>query len=424
MTIDVVIKAMFEFAFYYPLFMSYLWMTGAVYYFFHWERTDPRPVHDAPKLPDSPGVTFIVPCHNEARNVRDTIEALLEQDYPDFEVIAINDASSDKTGDILDEIAAQSTALRVIHLAENQGKAMGLRVGAIAARNEILVCIDGDAILEKHATSWLVAPFVQSPRVGAVTGNPRVRNRTTLLAKIQVGEFSSIIGLIKRAQRIYGRVFTVSGVVAAFRRSALQDVGYWNLDMVTEDIDISWSLQLNRWDVRYEPNALCYILMPETLQGLWRQRVRWAQGGVEVLMRHFPELLRLRNRRMWLVAAELIVSEFWSYVMAMIFAAWLLGLFFAVPEMLRVPTVLPGWPGVILGATCLIQFALSLVIDSRYESRQLGQFYYWIIWYPMAYWLIHAAASVAAVPRAILKRRGTRAIWVSPDRGIRPRPGD
>ena len=47
--------------------------------------------------------------------------------------------------------------------------------------------------------------------------------------------------MIKRAQRIYGRVFTVSGVVAAFRRSALHSVGYWNLDMVTEDIDISWS---------------------------------------------------------------------------------------------------------------------------------------------------------------------------------------
>ena len=79
-------------------------------------------------------------------------------------------------------------------------------------------------------------------------------------------------------------VFTVSGLVAAFRRTALQDVGYWSLDMVTEDIDISWSLQLRRWDVRYEPNALCYILMPETLDGLWSQRLRWAQGGIEVLM--------------------------------------------------------------------------------------------------------------------------------------------
>jgi biofilm PGA synthesis N-glycosyltransferase PgaC len=103
---------------------------------------------------------------------------------------------------------------------------------------------------------------------------------------------------------------------------------------------------------------------------------------------------------------------------------WSLGQFFDLPQVLQVSTLLPGWPGVILGATCLVQFALSLIIDSRYESRQLGQFYYWIIWYPMAYWLIHAAASVVAVPLAIIKRRGTRAIWVSPDRGIRPSSGD
>lgn len=424
MSIERLVLGLFDFAFYYPLFMSYLWMTGAVYYFFYREHVEKRPVNDPPVLHDTPGVTFIVPCHNEAKNVRETIYALLSQDYPDFEVIAVNDASTDNTGEILEGLAASTNRLRVIHLATNQGKAMGLRVAAIAANNEILVCIDGDAILERHATRWLVWHFAQAPRVGAVTGNPRVRNRTTLLGKIQVGEFSSIIGLIKRAQRIYGRVFTVSGVVAAFRRSALHKVGYWNLDMLTEDIDISWSLQLNQWDVRYEPNALCYILMPETLKGLWRQRVRWAQGGVEVLKRHFRELLMLRNRRMWLVGVELIVSEFWAHVMAFVFLIWLLGLFVDLPPPFQVPTVLPGWTGVVLGATCLIQFAISLVIDSRYESRQLGKFYYWMIWYPMVYWVIHAAASVVAVPRALTKRRGTRAIWVSPDRGIRPRTED
>ena len=74
----------------------------------------------------------------------------------------------------------------------------------------------------------LVAPLIHYPHVGAVTGNPRIRTRSTLIGRIQVGEFSSIIGLIKRTQRIYGRVFTVSGVIAAFRRQALADVGYWS----------------------------------------------------------------------------------------------------------------------------------------------------------------------------------------------------
>ena len=424
MSFETIILGLFDFAFYYPLFMAYLWMTGAVYYFFYRERIEKRPVNDPPQLEETPGVTFIVPCHNEGDNIRDTIVGLLKQDYPDFEIIAINDASTDNTADILRELSEVTDQIRVIHFDSNQGKALGLRAGALAAKNEILVCIDGDAILDRNATRWLVWHFVTGPRVGAVTGNPRVRNSTTLLGKIQVGEFSSIIGLIKRAQRIYGRIFTVSGVVAAFRRSALHSVGYWNLDIVTEDIDISWQLQLNHWDVRYEPNALCYILMPETLKGLWRQRLRWAQGGIEVFLRHFRELLTWRSRRMWMVGVELIVSTFWAYVMGFTFVVWFLGIFVELPPPLNVTTVLPGWSGVILGATCLLQFGISLVIDSRYESNTLGRYYFWMIWYPMLYWMIHAAASIVAVPKALWKRRGSRAVWVSPDRGIRPETGD
>ena len=424
MTLTGFVHFLFDFAFYSPFFMAYLWMTGAVYYFFYREKVERRAVNKPPPLKETPGVTFIVPCHDEGPNVRETIDALLDQEYPDFEVIAINDASSDETGQLLDEMAMLEDRLRVIHFETNQGKAMGLRAGALAANNEILVCIDGDAILDPHAAHWLARHFVDGPRVGAVTGNPRVRNRSSLLGKIQAGEFSSIIGLIKRAQRIYGRVFTVSGVVAAFRRSALQKVGYWNLDMVTEDIDISWSLQLHQWDVRYEPNALCHILMPESFKGLWSQRLRWAQGGVEVLMRHFREVLTWRNRRMWMVCVELIVSTFWAYTIVFVHFVWLIGQFFTLPPPLTVTAVLPGWSGVLLGSTCLLQFLISLIIDSRYESNTLGRYYYWMIWYPMVYWSIQAAASCVALPKAIRKRRGKRAVWVSPDRGFRPQTGE
>lgn len=408
-----------EFTFYYPLFMSYLWMIGAVYYFFYREQSDHRRPDDPPQLAETPAVTFIVPCHNEGPNARETIRSLLDQDYPALEVIAVNDASSDSTAEVLEALRAEEPRLRVIHFRQNQGKAMGLRMGALAARNEILICLDGDALLDRHATRWIVRHFLDSSRVGAVTGNPRVRNRSSLLGKIQVGEFSSIIGMIKRAQRIYGRVFTVSGVVAAFRKSALHRVGYWDLSTVTEDIDISWRLQLNHWDIRYEPNALCWILMPETLKGLWKQRLRWAQGGIEVLRKYFRSLFNWRSRRMWIVAFELVVSTFWAYTMGAVFVLWTLGQLIPMPEPLASATLPPGWSGVILGTTCLLQFAVSLTIDSRYEPR-LGRYYYWMIWYPMVYWMIHTAATIVALPKALSKPRDKRAVWVSPDRGFRP----
>jgi biofilm PGA synthesis N-glycosyltransferase PgaC len=412
-----VISWFFEFAFFYPLVMSLTWMTGSLIYYMRWERNQPLRV-DPPALSSYPFVTLIVPCHNEGEQVRETVQHLNRQRYPDFEIIAVNDGSTDDTGVLLDALQAEVPRLRVIHLASNQGKAMGLRMAAMASKGEFLVCVDGDALLDEYATHWLVSHMVDGPRVGSVTGNPRIRNRSTLLGKLQVGEFSSIIGMIKRAQRVYGRIFTVSGVIACFRKSALHEVGYWSTDMVTEDIDISWRLQMRHWDIRYEPNALCWILMPETLGGLWKQRLRWAQGGVEVILRYTSGLCRWRMRRKWLVALEYMTSMVWAYVMLGIFILWALGKFLPMPPQLYVQTLLPQWHGVVLGLVCMMQFSLSILIDRRYETR-VGRNYYWMIWYPLVYWLLSTLTTVVAFPKALFKRKGTRAIWTSPDRGVR-----
>ncbi|WP_024888760.1 poly-beta-1,6-N-acetyl-D-glucosamine synthase [Luteimonas huabeiensis] len=412
-----VLFAMFQFAFFYPMVMAFFWMSGGLYYFFRRER-GARDRADPPPMAEAPFATILVPCHNEAEDVDDTLGAALSQAYPDYEVIAINDGSRDDTGARLDALAARHPRLRVIHLSRNLGKANALRMGALAARSEYLVCIDGDAMLETHALHWMVWHLTSGPRVGAVTGNPRVRNRSTLLGRLQVAEFSSIIGMIKRAQRVYGRIFTVSGVIAGFRRTALHRVGYWADDMVTEDIDISWRIQRDHWDIRYEPNAMCFILMPETLRGLWKQRLRWAQGGVEVLLRHGASLLSWRMRRMWGVLGEYVLSVAWAYTMLAIVLLWALGRFVALPPDLHVATLLPKWHGMVLALVCLLQFASSVIIDRRYETR-VGRNYFWVIWYPMAYWTINLFTTVVALPRALLKRKGGRAVWVSPDRGIR-----
>lgn len=413
-----VLRPLLDFAFYYPLLMAFLWMIGGLYYFFHWERQVSRHPWEPPQLPEYPPVSILVPCYDEGANLRETIAWLSQVEYPDYEIVAVDDGSSDDTAEILDELTAIHPRLRVIHLAENQGKAMALRMGALAANAEYLVAIDGDALLDRHAVTWMMWHFLHGPRVGAVTGNPRIRNRSTLLGKLQVGEFSSIIGMIKRAQRIYGRIFTVSGVVAAFRRTALQRIGYWGLDMVTEDIDVSWNLQAHHWDIRYEPNALCWVLMPETLKGLWRQRLRWAQGGAEVLIKYWRRLLDWKSRRMWGVFAEYLISVAWAYTMFALGLLWLAGWVIPLPEALRIPSLLPQWHGVVLGITCLLQFAVSLTIDSRYE-RGLARTYYWMIWYPLAFWVLNMLTTVVGVPKALAKRRGTRAVWVSPDRGFR-----
>ncbi|NNP76877.1 poly-beta-1,6 N-acetyl-D-glucosamine synthase [Acinetobacter sp. Ac_3412] len=406
-------EILFLFAFIYPLVMAWTWMVGGLWFYFKREYKQ----NQLPEISEQ-GCSIIIPCFNEQAQVRETIRFALQTQYPKFEVIAVNDGSSDDTAKILDELALEHPDLRVVHLAENQGKAFALRSGMMVSQYEYLICIDGDALLHPHAAIWMMHQLTAFNQVGAVTGNPRILNRSSILGKLQVGEFSSIIGLIKRAQRTYGRIFTVSGVIAGFRKTALMQVGLWSEDKITEDIDISWKLQLAEWDIHYVPNALCYIYMPETFKGLWKQRLRWAQGGVEVIKTYFPKLFKISALKMWPVALEAIISMVWAYVILLIIVLFFLGLFVPLSAEWHIKSLFPQWYGVILAITCLIQFFVSLFIDKRYDGNRFLRNYFWVIWYPLFFWMLGAATTVFAVPKALFTRK-KRARWVSPDRGFK-----
>ena len=177
---------------------------------------------------------------------------------------------------------------------------------------------------------------------------------------------------------------------------------------------------MDHWDIRYEPDALCYIYMPETFKGLWKQRLRWAQGGVEVLIKHGKNLLTWHHHRFWAVAIEYLASVMWAYIMLLLIVLYFVGLFAPLAPSWRIETLLPQWNGVILALTAMMQFAVSMLIDRRYEpKKRFFRNYFWIIWYPLAFWLLIMLTTIVAVPKTLLKKRGQRARWVSPDRGIR-----
>ena len=403
-----------DFVYLYPLLMSFVWMIGGLIFYWRLERGFRNP----PVLKEWPPFSVLIPCHNEEGQISDTINQILELDYLQYEIIAIDDGSTDKTAEILHSLCKRHERVRAVYLTENQGKAAALNMGCLAAKNELLLTIDADALLDPQALKWMAWHFARGPRVGAVTGNPRVLNRTTLLAKIQTGEYSTIIGLIKRTQRIMGKVLTVSGVIAAFRRQALLSVGFWDTDMVTEDIDSTWKLEKKFWDIRYEPRSICWILVPETLKGIWRQRLRWSQGGVEVLRKHRDIWRKWRQRRLWPVYLEYVSSVIWAYSFWTLVALWVLTGIFNLPLPFKLmPPMPPAWTGAILVLTCVTQFFVSLYVDRVYEEKMF-RYLFWVIWYPFMYWMISSLTVIVAAPKALFKKKGTRAVWRSPDRGI------
>jgi biofilm PGA synthesis N-glycosyltransferase PgaC len=142
--------------------------------------------------------------------------------------------------------------------------------------------------------------------------------------------------------------------------------------------------------------------MPETLRGLWKQRLRWAQGGAEIFLKNFGSLLRWRNRRMWPLLAEFLVSTLWAYAFVLSILLFLLGKVMPLPTHIHVETLFPpAFTGLVLGATCLLQFAVSIYIDRRYEKGLVGTLF-WVIWYPLVFWMTNLFTSLVSFPKVML----------------------
>jgi biofilm PGA synthesis N-glycosyltransferase PgaC len=387
----------------YPMLTGLMWILTSLTYWWRRERRE-RVIPTPPD--DAPFVTVMIPVYCEGQHIEATLRSALTIDYPRYEILVIDDASTDDTFSRIRPFLSGGK-VRVVRKVVNEGKAMALNDGLRCARGDILVIMDADARPDAAILRWMV-PHFASPRVGAVTGNPRVANRRTLLARLQAIEFTSIVSLQKRAQRVWGRILTVSGVVGAFHRRALEDVDLFSPEMATEDIDVSWKLQLRAWDIRYEPHAVVWMQVPERWGDLWKQRRRWSLGLAQVLRRHGPRFLAWRARRFWPVLAEAVVSIFWGFSFVILTSVWILSYAVGYPPVGASP--IPNWWGMSMATVCLGQLLTGVLLDRRYD-RELGRSYAVAVFYPLVYWMFLAIVTVRSTPSGLIRgpgREGTR----------------
>jgi cellulose synthase/poly-beta-1,6-N-acetylglucosamine synthase-like glycosyltransferase/peptidoglycan/xylan/chitin deacetylase (PgdA/CDA1 family) len=260
-------------------------------------RTQPRPSGFQPP------VSIVVPAYNEIAGIEKAVRSLASSEYPEFEVVVVDDGSTDGTGDLVDALGLPR--VRVIR-EPNRGKAEALNTAVAAASYDLIAAVDADTVFEPGTLEALVRPFAD-PGVGAVAGNTKVGNRRSLLGLWQHLDYITGFNLDRRLYDVLGCMPTVPGAVGAFRRGALLEVGGFSSDTLAEDTDVTIALGRRGWKVVYAEDARGFTETPGSLGGLWRQRYRWSFGTMQSVWKHKGALFRRRDGRIGAIGLPYLI---------------------------------------------------------------------------------------------------------------------
>jgi cellulose synthase/poly-beta-1,6-N-acetylglucosamine synthase-like glycosyltransferase len=243
----------------------------------HVRRTRARPHSE-----HSPSVAIIVPAFNEQVGIERAVRSLAASNYPDFEVVVVDDGSTDRTADIV--AGLDLDRVRLVRQ-DNAGKAAALNTGVELSDSEVVVMVDGDTLFEPETVRRLAQPFVD-PDVAAVSGNTKVGNRGGLLGRWQHIEYVIGFNLDRRMYEVLQCTPTVPGAVGAFRRDVLTEVGCVPGDTLAEDTDLTLAIGRAGRRIVYAEDARAWTEAPSTLTALWRQRYRWSFGTMQAVFKH------------------------------------------------------------------------------------------------------------------------------------------
>jgi poly-beta-1,6 N-acetyl-D-glucosamine synthase len=247
-----------------------------------------------------PPVSILVPAYCEGKTIEPAIRSLLRMDYPEYEIIVLDDGSTDDTSERARKFEGQwgGASVRVIRKS-NSGKASTLNYGIQVARFPFVLCMDGDSKLSDDTLKRAVRHF-KDPEVAAVAGNVKVVNRKNFWARIQALEYIEGLNMARRAQGFMRAVNIIPGPLGVFRREVMIALGGYDTDTFAEDADLTLKILANGWRIVYEDRAIAYTEAPEALLSLIKQRYRWTRGILQALRKRWRVFVHPQNAMTWI----------------------------------------------------------------------------------------------------------------------------
>ncbi|MBL0241626.1 MAG: glycosyltransferase [Chloracidobacterium sp.] len=247
-----------------------------------------------------PPVSVIVPAFNEGKVIVRTVESLLASDYPNFEIIVVDDGSTDDTFELSKKTFGDNPKVSV-HRKENGGKAEALNFGWRLAKGDVIIGLDADTMFATGTIAALAHRFADE-RIGAVAGNAKVGNRINIVTKWQALEYVTSQNFDRRAFASLNCITVVPGSVGAWRRTVLEETGGFSSDTLAEDQDLTIQVRKLGYTIGYEEDAVGLTEAPDSLRNLAKQRFRWSYGTLQCMWKHKNALLNPRYGTLGFVA--------------------------------------------------------------------------------------------------------------------------
>lgn len=316
-------------------------------------------------------ISIIVPAYNEEETIAESVKSLLQLQYPEHEVVVVNDGSKDNTVEVLIErykmvkapitypvqidckrikqiyISPEHTNLILIDK-ENGGKGDALNAGINVARYSLVCSIDADSLLESDALLKVVRPFLENPNTVAVGGIVRIANGCKVKSGevVEVGMPKNSLARFQNVEYLraflFGRVgwdvlnamLIISGAFGLFSKAAVVESGGYRNDTVGEDMELVVRLhrvmrkKKRKYRITFIPDPVCWTEVPEKLKILSRQRNRWQRGLMDSMLLNIKMLFNPRYGTAGLLAMPFFfffemlgpMVEFTGYIV--FFVSW------------------------------------------------------------------------------------------------------